>query len=1082
MSAPDRTNGHGSHPDGAPRRGYDGPIAPPQNLEAEQSVLGAVLLSDTALPALVIDERLHPDDFYRDGHARIYQAMLDLHTVGEPVDALTLVEHLKQAGDLEAVGGRAAIDLLAGSVPAVGNVRQYARIVRDNAMLRRLLRASYEIQARVHSHEALPRELVDMAERAILEVAQEDSRKDFRPINDLLKSELDKLERLSREGKAITGTASGFDDLDVITGGFQPGNLIVLAARPSMGKCLAGGALVYDPRTGARRRIDELVAAIEAGEEAIVAAVGPDLKLRPARVSAALRSGRRPVFRLTTRLGRTITATANHPLLTFDGWQELQDLVPGSRIAVPRRLPRAGGAPPILDAFTRTRLERVSAHPDSRAQPAGLATLTRSRPLCELAASDLWWDEVATIEPAGEAETYDLTVPGDHNFVADDIVVHNSALMANFAENAALESRKAVALFSLEMSESELAQRFIASQASIRGDDLRKGKVPPSRWPKILQASNRLASSPLYIDDSSDLSVLDVRAKARRLAQQNADGLGLILIDYLQLMRASGSVENRVEQIGQISRGLKTLARELEVPVIALSQLNRGVEQRTDKRPVLSDLRESGCLAGETRIYLPDAGEYRRIDELVGMRDFRVSALNTETWKLESCRVSNAFSTGRKPVFLLTTRLGRRLRATANHRFLTVEGWRRLDELQPGIHLALPRALPSPATRTMSDDQLALLAHLIGDGCTLPRHVIQYTTRERELAEIVSRLATSVFGEAVRPRINAERGWYQVYLSAAAHLTRGRRNPIAAWLDELGAFGQRSYEKHVPAEVLRQPADATALFLRHLWATDGCIWTTTTRSRVYYATSSERLAGDVQDLLLRLGLCASVHSIAQARGRVQHHVDVSGTPDQKEFILRVWAVGDRRERQALALADRLGVTRARTNRDVVPAAVWSTVVEPARVAAGVTTRELQAALGTSYCGSTLYKSNLGRERAARVAEIVASAELERLSVSDVYWDRVEAIEPDGEAEVYDLTVDRLHNFVGNGVISHNSIEQDADLVMFIYRDEYYNDESDREGIADLLISKHRNGGLGTVELAFQKEFPRFMSYAGDEGY
>ncbi len=407
MSAPDRTNGHTSHRDSDGHRAFDGPIAPPQNLEAEQSVLGAVLLSDTALPALIIDERLHPDDFYRDGHGRIYQAMLDLHTLGEPVDALTLVEHLKQAGDLESVGGRAAIDLLAGSVPAVGNVRQYARIVRDNAMLRRLLRASYDIQARVHTHEALPRELVDMAERAILEVAHEDSRKDFRPINDLLVSEMDKLERLSKEGKAITGTASGFDDLDAITGGFQGGNLIILAARPSMGK---------------------------------------------------------------------------------------------------------------------------------------------------------------------------------------------SALMANFAENAALQSQKAVALFSLEMSESELAQRFIASQASIRGDDLRKGKVPGSRWPKIIQAADRLAGSPLYIDDSSDLSVLDVRAKARRLAQQNPEGLGLILIDYLQLMRASGAVDNRVEQIGQISRGLKTLARELEVPVIALSQLNRGVEQRTDKRPVLSDLRESGSI------------------------------------------------------------------------------------------------------------------------------------------------------------------------------------------------------------------------------------------------------------------------------------------------------------------------------------------------------------------------------------------------------------------------------------------------------------------------------------------------------
>jgi replicative DNA helicase len=402
MSAPDRTtNGH------ARPRMPDGPIAPPQNLEAEQSVLGAVLLSDTALPALIIDERLHPEDFYREAHGVIYAAMLELNSLGERVDALTLVEHLKQTGKLDAVGGRAAVDALAASVPAVGNVRQYARIVRENAMLRRLLQASWEIQARVHSHGAPPRELVDLAERAILEVAHEDSRKDFRSIHDLLDAEIDKLEHLSREGKSITGTPSGFRDLDTITGGFQPGNLVILAARPSMGK---------------------------------------------------------------------------------------------------------------------------------------------------------------------------------------------SALMANFAENAALGNQRAVALFSLEMSESELAQRFIASQASIKGDDLRKGNVPQTRWPKILAASARLAESPLFVDDSSDLSVLDVRAKCRRLAQQHADGLGLILIDYLQLMRAHGTVENRVEQIGQISRGLKTLARELDVPVVALSQLNRGVEQRTDKRPVLSDLRESGAI------------------------------------------------------------------------------------------------------------------------------------------------------------------------------------------------------------------------------------------------------------------------------------------------------------------------------------------------------------------------------------------------------------------------------------------------------------------------------------------------------
>ncbi len=450
MAVPERirSNGNGDGDGGRWGSAEAGPLAPPHNLEAEQSVLGAVLLSDTVMPSLIIDERLNPEDFYREAHGRIYAAMLALHSVGEPVDALTLTEHLKQAGELEGIGGRATIDVLSGSVPAISHLRQYARIVRENAMLRRLLHATYEIQQRVHTHEAPPRELIDLAERSILEVAHDDSRKDFRPIDQLLDAELDKLHELSRDGKSITGTASGFEDLDTITGGFQPGNLIILAARPSMGK---------------------------------------------------------------------------------------------------------------------------------------------------------------------------------------------SALMANFAENAALGNGKAVALFSLEMSESELAQRFIASQASIKGDDLRKGKVPGSRWPKILEASSRLAGSPLFIDDSSDLSVLDVRAKARRLHQQHADGLGLILIDYLQLMRAGGSgTDNRVEQIGQISRGLKTLARELEVPVIALSQLNRGVEQRHDKRPVLSDLRESGAIEQDADLvmfiyrdeYYDDESEREGIADLI-ISKHRNGALGT---------------------------------------------------------------------------------------------------------------------------------------------------------------------------------------------------------------------------------------------------------------------------------------------------------------------------------------------------------------------------------------------------------------------------------------------------------------------
>jgi replicative DNA helicase len=380
-------------------------LAPPHSHEAEQSVLGAILLSERVMYTLVIDESLKGDDFYRDRHRLIYEAMLDLYNESEPIDVITVSDRLESRGHLEQVGGRSSVDSLAASVPAAGNARHYARIVRERALVRRLLNTTYEIQASVRESAHDPRQLVEQAERAMLEVAHDDSQKDFRSIEEILHDELDKLERLSSEGTALTGTPSGFQDLDEMTGGFQPGNLVIIAARPSMGK---------------------------------------------------------------------------------------------------------------------------------------------------------------------------------------------SALVTNMAENAAIEHNAPVALFSLEMSETELAQRFVASQARIKGDDLRKGRVAPHKWPKILEASKRLAKAPLFIDDSSDLGLLEIRAKARRLHQQH--GLGLIIVDYLQLMRPDGRVENRVEQIGQMSRGLKMLARELKCPVIALSQLNRGVESRTDKRPVLSDLRESGSI------------------------------------------------------------------------------------------------------------------------------------------------------------------------------------------------------------------------------------------------------------------------------------------------------------------------------------------------------------------------------------------------------------------------------------------------------------------------------------------------------
>ncbi|HEX5899276.1 MAG TPA: DnaB-like helicase C-terminal domain-containing protein, partial [Solirubrobacteraceae bacterium] len=704
MSTPPTTN---ARPSGAPQPSAAG-AAPPHSIEAEQSVLGAMLLSDRTHYAFVIEEGLKVEDFYRERHREVYESMLALFTAGESIDVLTVTEHLRSRGRLDSAGGQAEIDALTAAVPAVGNLRQYAQIVRDRALLRRLLTASYEIQASVHGHEAPPRELVEWAERAVLEVAHDDRQKDFRLVGEVLHAEVRKWQELSAEGRSLTGTPSGFADLDSITGGFQPGNLIIIAARPSMGKCIHGSALVYDPMTGARRRMDDVVALIEGGEEVHVASVGPDLRLRATRATAALRNGVRPLHRLTTRLGRRIEATANHPLLTIGGWRRLDELGPGSRVAVPRRLPRPqceqampdheivmlaalvaegsltertprfcfGPDSPVLDevqeaaaAFgtrmnttsvgqgTATisagrgaksnpvrelcelhglwglrsaekfvpdaifgldegRLERFlavlhacdgHAYAGDRLHQIGYSTIserlahdvqhlllrlgivsrirTLRRPvydgtgrvarevlitgqegletfcsrvrvcgksaqatgddgLAALATSDLWWDEVASIEPIGEQQTFDITVPGDHNFVADDVVVHNSALVTNMAENVALnkDNRRPVALFSLEMSEAELAQRFIASQASIKGDDLRKGRLrDETKWKRVLRTASEYDAAPLYVDDSSDIGIMDVRAKARRLHQQamaEYGGLGLVIVDYLQLMRA----------------------------------------------------------------------------------------------------------------------------------------------------------------------------------------------------------------------------------------------------------------------------------------------------------------------------------------------------------------------------------------------------------------------------------------------------------------------------------------------------------------------------------------------------------------
>ncbi len=386
------------------RIGEVGAIVPPQNLEAEESVLGAMLLSASAVGT--VGEILDASDFYRESHAKVFRASLGLWQKGEPVDAITLTNELEERGQLEDVGGQARVAELAALVPSTSNVEHYARIVKETAMLRGLVRVGQEITRLGQERQGEVQDLVDRAEQMVFELGQQRETSDFSHIDALLKESFERITQLYEAGVDITGIPSGFRELDLLTSGFQPGNLVILAARPSMGKSALG--------------------------------------------------------------------------------------------------------------------------------------------LC-------------------------------------------------IAANLGVRHETPVALFTLEMSKSEVTQRMMCSEAKVESQRLRTGRLAPDDWPRLTAACDRLMKAPIYVDDTGSTTIMEVRSKARRLKSREPN-LGLIIVDYLQLMTSGATAENRVQEVSQISRALKVLARDLDVPILAMSQLSRAVEQRHDKRPILSDLRESGSL------------------------------------------------------------------------------------------------------------------------------------------------------------------------------------------------------------------------------------------------------------------------------------------------------------------------------------------------------------------------------------------------------------------------------------------------------------------------------------------------------
>ncbi len=407
---------------------------PPQNLEAEQSVLGAILIENNALNRSI--EILSEGDFYRESHRRIYTAIIELFDKGEAIDLITVSEHLSKQGALELVGGNAYIASLATQVPTAANVLYHSKIVREKALLRDLLRSSTDIVAKVYEDAGEDADdMVDFAERAIFEIADRRTRGKLIPLKDVVKDSFKMIEELYEKKEMVTGVATGISYLDEMTTGFQPGDLVIIGGRPSMGK---------------------------------------------------------------------------------------------------------------------------------------------------------------------------------------------TAFALNVGEHVAVDNKEPVAVFSLEMATEQLVMRMLCSDARVNSNDVRRGRVQKEDWTKLTTSAGRLMEAPLFIDDSSNINVLEMRAKARRLKMEH--GLSLIIVDYLQLMRGRANMERREQEISDITRSLKGLAKELRVPVIALSQLNRGVELRTDKRPSLADLRESGAIEQDAdiiiflyrdEVYHPDNPDKRGKAELI---------------------------------------------------------------------------------------------------------------------------------------------------------------------------------------------------------------------------------------------------------------------------------------------------------------------------------------------------------------------------------------------------------------------------------------------------------------------------------
>ncbi len=938
-------------PGEAPHR--PGDRTPPQDMAAEQSVLGAMMISKDAIADVL--EAVRGVDYYRPAHEAIHDTIIDLYGRGEPADMVTVAGELQRRGELQRIGGAPYLHTLAANVPIAANARFYAELVREKAILRRLVDAGTKIVQIGYAGEGEVDHLVDAAQAEVYGVTEKRKSEDYAPLSEIMDSVLDEIEAIENREAGLYGVPTGFADLDDLTNGLHQGQMIIVAARPAMGKALALDTPLPTP-TGWTT-----MGEVQVGDELY------DAHGRPTRVVAATEVMHdRPCYEVEFSDGSTIVADAQHQWLT-------------TPVVEVRGRPR-----PSLETSVRTTAE-LAATVDA---------------IHTIAMTDGSVIKVEAVRPVPSVPVRCVQVANDeHLYLAGRSMVptHNSTLALDLCRAASIHNNLASVFFSLEMTRSEITMRLLSAEARIPLNHIRNGKMTTEEWERMARHVAKVSSAPMFIDDSPNMTMMEIRAKARRLKQKH--DLRLIVIDYMQLMTSGKKVESRQLEVSEFSRQIKLLAKELKVPIIALSQLNRGPEQRADKKPMMSDLRESGCLTADTRLLRADTNAEISLGELMetGAKDVPVWALD-DRLKLVPRTLTHAFPSGTKPVFEVTLASGRRVKATANHPFLTYDGWMPLGELTAGSRVGAIRHVPPPLEVTPRDD-----------------------------------------GEIV-------------------NLARSPLESIPDWV-----FGL--------------PKEQVGLFLRHIWATDGSVGYDEKRNlgRIYYASTSRRLVDDLARLLGRYNVFTRIKRVRKTGYRDGWHLYIYGVDNQLRFLDEIGVHGARGVKAA-ALAAALRDVEPNTNADTVPVGVWDEV-KAILTEQGRTHREFASAMGTSFCGSTMWKHAPSRERLARVATVLDSADLEVLATNDVYWDAITSIEPLGEMPVFDATVMGVHNFISNGVATHNSLEQDADMVILLHREDAYERESTRPGEADLIVAKHRNGATRDLVVAFQGHYSRFVDMA-----